>query len=96
MVPIKSITGKRTSDKFVYLDDSSEPGPCAKLLGSLLDDIYKGKAEDRFWWLFRVKEPNLKTNGSLEPKLGNSQVNSNGEIREAKVHSNGQINGKGY
>ncbi|KAK4200403.1 branched-chain amino acid aminotransferase II [Triangularia verruculosa] len=57
MVPIKSITRKSTGDRFVYQDDGSEPGPVVKLLSSLIDDIYKGKTEDRFRWLARVGEP---------------------------------------
>jgi branched-chain amino acid aminotransferase len=64
MVPIKSITRKSTSDKFVYQNGSTEPGPCAQLLGALLDDIYKGKTEDKFGWLAKVKEPDVKANGT--------------------------------
>lgn len=63
LVPIKSITRKSTSDIFVYQNDSTEPGPCAQLLGTLLDNIYKGKTEDKFGWLAKVKEPEDKANG---------------------------------
>jgi branched-chain amino acid aminotransferase len=66
MVPIKSITKKSTSDKFVYQNSSTEPGPCTKTLGNLLDDIYKGKIEDKFGWLVKVEEPNVKTNGTCQ------------------------------
>jgi hypothetical protein len=34
------------------------------LLGTLLDNIYKGKTEDKFGWLAKVKEPEVKVNGA--------------------------------
>lgn len=75
LVPIKSITRKHksTSAKFIYQNGGTELGPCAKLLGGLLDDLYKGKTDDKFGWLFQVKEPDLKVSSGV------AQINGNGK-----------------
>ena len=80
VVPIRSISRQSTSDRFVYLEHDSEPGPCAKLLADMLSNIYKGTVEDRFWWLFKVKEPNLKTVSDAQLKPGHGQANENGKV----------------
>jgi branched-chain amino acid aminotransferase len=54
VLPIKSITRKSTSDKFVYGDGSSEPGPVALRLGKTIEAIQKGKVEDQFGWIVKA------------------------------------------
>ncbi|KAF2175158.1 branched-chain amino acid aminotransferase II [Zopfia rhizophila CBS 207.26] len=51
LVPIKSITRKSTPDKFIYQNGNKEPGPCARKLAAMLQDIHKGRAKDTFGWL---------------------------------------------
>lgn len=56
ILPIKSLTRKSTSDKFVYGD---EPGECTIKIGSILKGIMGGTGEDQFNWLSRVVEDDM-------------------------------------
>lgn len=56
IVPIASITRKSTIEKFIYQNGDRAPGPCAQLLSQMLDDIYRGRVEDRFGWLLPVSK----------------------------------------
>jgi hypothetical protein len=94
MVPIKSITRKSTSDRFVYQNDSPEPGPCARLLAGLLENIYKGKAEDKFDWLTKVQDPDIKINENSQsnPTHVHGEVTNNGDLASSReVSSNGDV-----
>lgn len=64
LLPIKSITRKSTSDKFVYQHGADQPGPCTAKLSDTIKGIQKGKIEDTFGWCVRVEETKLD-----EPKL---------------------------
>ena len=57
LVPIKSITMRSRNDKFVYQNNSDEPGPANTKLISTLKGIQNGKVEDSFGWNFTVNEP---------------------------------------
>lgn len=46
---------KSTADKFVYGNGSSEPGQVALKLGKTIEAIQKGKVNDHFGWVFKVK-----------------------------------------
>lgn len=57
LVPVKSISMKSQGDKFVYGDESDEPGPAFTRLLTTLQDIQQGKIKDSFDWLEQVAEP---------------------------------------
>jgi hypothetical protein len=57
LLPIKSITRKLTSDKFVFNGGENEPGPVHTQLSHALKAIQKGKAPDEFSWCEKVQEP---------------------------------------
>lgn len=74
MVPIKSITMRSKNDKFIYQNESEEPGPaCMKLL-TTLKGIQNGKLEDKFGWRveveeakgFELEQQSEQTNGSID------------------------------
>jgi branched-chain amino acid aminotransferase len=56
LLPVKSITRKSTSDKFVYQDGANEAGPCGAKLSAMLRAIQKGKIEDTYGWCVNVTE----------------------------------------
>lgn len=64
LLPIKSITRKSTSDKFIYQNGADQPGPCTVKLSDTIKGIQKGKIEDTFGWCVRVEETKLD-----EPKF---------------------------
>lgn len=57
LVPIRSITMKSTGDKFVYQNDSEEPGPVIVKLLETLKGTQQGKIKDQFGWLYEVSDP---------------------------------------
>ena len=63
LVPIRSITMRKTGDHFVYRKATEEPGPVMLKLLRELKGIQMGKVEDRFGWLDYVEDPGLWTNG---------------------------------
>lgn len=59
LLPIKSITRKSTSDKFIYQNGADQPGPCTLKLSETIKGIQKGKIADQFGWCVRVEETTL-------------------------------------
>jgi len=57
LVPIKSITMRSRNDKFVYQNNSDEPGPANTKLIQTLQGIQRGKIDDSFGWNATVQEP---------------------------------------
>ncbi|KAL9086200.1 MAG: hypothetical protein Q9165_007265 [Trypethelium subeluteriae] len=89
VVPIRSISRNSTSDKFVYLERASEPGPSAKMLADSISKAYKGAVEDRFWWLYKVKEPNVKPESDALLKSDDALLDGS-----VKANGNVKLNGK--
>lgn len=57
VIPIRSITMRSTGSKFVYKHSQLSSGSCAAKLMVMLDDIYRGRADDKFGWLVKVLRP---------------------------------------
>ena len=78
LVPVKSITTRSKGDKFIYQNESNEPGPaCVKLL-TTLKAIQQGKMKDTNGWLEYVPEP--KEFASLDGATSNGTDVRNGNV----------------
>ena len=77
LVPVKSITMRSKNDRFIYGNESEEPGQyCIKLL-TTLQGIQQGKIKDQFGWLDYVKE--AKEYQYIESKAVNAPEVANGD-----------------
>lgn len=101
LLPIKSITRKSTSDKFIYQNGADQPGPCTLKLSEMIKGIQKGKIEDTFGWCVKVEETKLsvdvQVNGDErveEPKLDVAVVDVNAQVDDAKAHEEPQRDAK--
>lgn len=101
LLPIKSITRKSTSDKFIYQNGADQPGPCTLKLSETIKGIQKGKIEDTFGWCVKVEETKLpvdvQVNGDesiKEPKLDVAMVDVDAKVDDAKAHEEPQVEAK--
>jgi branched-chain amino acid aminotransferase len=79
LVPIKSITMRSRSDKFVFQNGSDEPGPaCVKFLEQL-QGIQRGKIEDKFGWCDKVKQ--YTAGKDYQTESGAAGVNGSGDAK---------------
>lgn len=104
LLPIKSITRKSTSDKFVYQNGADQPGPCTLKLSETIKGIQKGKIEDTFGWCVAVEETTLgetkvdvQMNGDASAEVAKTDVEmaiADVEVDDAKADEGLQVDAK--
>ena len=104
LLPIKSITRKSTSDKFIYQNGADQPGPCTLKLAETIKGIQKGKIEDTFGWCAVVEETTLgdkkldeQINGEASAEAPASDVEmsiADVEVEDAKANEGLQMDAK--